>query len=55
MVAAEILINTLEGRIQHPKHVLLPTPLIIRETCGGQRNQEEIYSETFDVSTLFDQ
>jgi DNA-binding LacI/PurR family transcriptional regulator len=55
LVAAEILINTLEGRIQHPKHVLLPTPLIIRETCGGQPNQEEIYSETFDISTLFDQ
>ncbi len=55
MVAAEILINTLEGRITTPKHVLLPTSLMIRDTCGGQPNKEEVYSESFDISTLFDQ
>ncbi len=54
MVAAEILINTLEGRITVPKHVLLPTSLMIRDTCGGYSSKEEVYSESFDVSTLFD-
>jgi LacI family transcriptional regulator len=34
-MAARVLIDLLEGRVQAPQHILLPTELIIRESCGA--------------------
>jgi GntR family transcriptional regulator, arabinose operon transcriptional repressor len=32
--AADLLIDWIEGRIAQPEHIILPTELIIRESCG---------------------
>lgn len=34
-VAARILINLIEGHLEGPQHVLLPTELIVRQSCGA--------------------
>jgi len=33
-VAARILIDLIEGQLQGPQHVLLPTELVVRQSCG---------------------
>jgi GntR family transcriptional regulator of arabinose operon len=34
--AADLLINRIEGQVGPPKHIVLPTDLIVRESCGAQ-------------------
>jgi LacI family transcriptional regulator len=36
--AARLLIDIVEGRIEAPQHIMLPTELIIRDSCGGLRS-----------------
>jgi LacI family transcriptional regulator len=33
--AARLLIDLIEGRLESPQQILLPTELVIRESCGG--------------------
>jgi LacI family transcriptional regulator len=33
--AAELLLDLIEGNVTEPRHVLLPTQLIVRQSCGG--------------------
>jgi LacI family transcriptional regulator len=33
--AAELLLDLIEGVVTEPRHVLLPTQLIVRQSCGG--------------------
>jgi LacI family transcriptional regulator len=33
--AARLLIDLIEGRVPSPQHILLPTELVIRQSCGG--------------------
>jgi DNA-binding LacI/PurR family transcriptional regulator len=33
-IATNILLDTIEGKIQTPQHVLLPSTLVIRQSCG---------------------
>jgi LacI family transcriptional regulator len=35
-VAARLLIDVIEGRAQSPRHILLPTELVIRQSCGAE-------------------
>jgi DNA-binding LacI/PurR family transcriptional regulator len=35
--AAHVLLDLIEGVVETPQHVLLPTHLVIRETCGATR------------------
>lgn len=35
--AAELLIDLIEGKVKGPQQILLPTELIIRESCGAKR------------------
>lgn len=34
-LAAGLLIDLIEARVSTPQHIMLPTELVIRETCGG--------------------
>lgn len=34
-VAAQLLIDLIEGKLQSPQHILLPTELVIRGSCGA--------------------
>lgn len=38
--AAELLIDLIEGKLKEPRHIVLPTELVIRETCGGSAGKE---------------
>lgn len=49
--AASLLIDLIEGKVTEPRHIILPTHLIVRETCGGNplwasRNREGYYQPT---------
>jgi LacI family transcriptional regulator len=37
--ATDLLIDLIEGRAVGPQHIVLPTQLIVRETCGAHQNQ----------------
>lgn len=37
MRAAELLIDLIEGITKEPRHILLPTKLVIRQSCGGSQ------------------
>ncbi len=43
-VAAELLINLIQGRVEGPQHILLETKLIIRESCGAEQPQSALIS-----------
>ncbi len=36
--AAELLLDMVEGRLDEPVHVVMPTELIVRESCGAVRS-----------------
>ena len=42
--AGTLLINRIEGMVGAPKHIELPTSLIIRESCGAQHHVKKIFS-----------
>jgi len=34
--ATELLLNLIDGTVKEPQHIVLPTELVIRQSCGGQ-------------------
>jgi len=42
--AGTLLISRIEGNVGPPKHIELPTNLIIRESCGAQLHVKKIFS-----------
>jgi LacI family transcriptional regulator len=40
-IAAHLLIDLIEGKVQSPQHILLPTELVIRNTCGAANRQQQ--------------
>ena len=40
--AAQLLIDLIEGNVDAPQHILLPTELVIRETCGYSLTRESV-------------
>jgi DNA-binding LacI/PurR family transcriptional regulator len=48
-LAARMLLDLIEGKIDSPHHVLLPTELTIRESCGAAKN---LQAETPGVSQV---
>jgi hypothetical protein len=44
-----MLLDLIEGKIDSPQHVLLPTELTIRESCGAAKN---LQAETPGVSQV---
>src|SRR3989440_4884559 len=42
--AGTLLISRIEGNVGAPKHIELPTNLIIRESCGAQLHVKKIFS-----------
>lgn len=51
--AARVLIDLLEGRLEGPQHILLPTELVIRESCGAQAAPDGNRLSTNDVAGIF--
>lgn len=39
--AVRLLLDTIAGQVEKPRRVLLPVRLVVRETCGGSRVQNE--------------
>jgi LacI family transcriptional regulator len=37
--AAALLFDIIEGRVDSPQHILLPTELVIRQSCGAVQYQ----------------
>jgi len=44
--AGTLLISRIEGIVGVPKHIELPTNLIIRESCGAQLHVKKILSQS---------
>ncbi len=42
-VAAQVLIDLIEGRVQSPHHVLMPTELVVRRSTNALVETEEVY------------
>jgi hypothetical protein len=42
--AGTLLISRIEGNVGAPKHIELPTNLVIRESCGAQLHVKKILS-----------
>lgn len=42
-VAAQVLIDLIEGRVQSPQHVLMPTELVVRRSTNALVETEEVY------------
>ncbi|HEX2619770.1 MAG TPA: LacI family DNA-binding transcriptional regulator [Phototrophicaceae bacterium] len=40
-VAGGLLIDLIEGNVSMPQHIILPTELVVRESCGGNREKED--------------
>jgi DNA-binding LacI/PurR family transcriptional regulator len=39
--ATALLLDIIEGRVNQPQHITLPTHLIIRRSCGASRQRKE--------------
>lgn len=43
--AAELLLDMIEGKQSAPVHEILPTHLVVRDSCGAHLKQTEMYAE----------
>ena len=43
--ATHLLINRIEGQIDPPKQIVLPTTLVIRDSCGTRKHIEQLVSK----------
>lgn len=48
-VATRLLLEQIEGRLSEPQHILLPTHLVIRQSCGAARVQNVAHSQVQEV------
>jgi DNA-binding LacI/PurR family transcriptional regulator len=42
-VAAQLLIDLIEGRVQPPYHIVLPTQLVVRQSTDSNVMKEVVY------------
>lgn len=40
--ATELLLNLIEGSVKEPQQIILPTELIVRQSCGGNSIKKEV-------------